>query len=73
MAKQKKEDTQVTKVGEGAQETTETVIPKGAIVDVAVTVVSLANDPFHKDGEEFEMAQRTAEQLQEKGWVKIKK
>jgi len=73
MAK-KKEEQEVTKVGEDVQEVvqTEFQVPKDAIIDVSVTVVSLAGDPYHKDGEEFQMAKRTAELLQERGWVKIK-
>jgi len=74
MAK-KKEDTDVTKVGEDVQEVvqTEFQVPKDAIIDEPVTVISLAGDPYHKNGEEFQMAKRTAELLALRGWVEIKK
>ena len=39
------------------------VINPGGIIDVAVTVVSLADDPYHKDGEEFQLGKKTAEEL----------
>jgi hypothetical protein len=50
----------------------EFIIPKGSQVDKAVTVISLQKDRYHKDGEEFEMAETTAKKLAEIGWVKIK-
>lgn len=72
MAKVKEKDTDVTKVGEDVVVQTEFEVPKDAIIDVSVTVESLSLDPYHKDGEEFQMAKRTAELLATKGWVKIK-
>jgi len=72
MRKAKKEEQEVTVVGEGVQEATEFVIPKDAVIDTAVTVVSLKGDPYHKDGDEFEIAKKTADMLVERGWVKIK-
>lgn len=72
MGKVKKEEQEVTLVGEGVQEPTEFVIPKDAVIDVAVTVISLNGDPYHKNGEEFQMAKKTAELRAEQGWVKIK-
>lgn len=75
----KKEETKVvvednvTKVGEGVENTEkELVIPPNAIVDVAVTVISQDADIYHKTGDEFQMGKKRAEELQEKGWVKIK-
>jgi len=73
MAKAKKEDTDVTKVGEDVIVQTEFQVPKDAIIDVSVTVISLPGDPYHKDGVEFQMAKRTAELLAVRGWVEIKK
>jgi len=76
MSKTKKEEKEVTVVGEDVKKeevvTTEFKIPKDAIIDVAVTVISLKDDPYHRDGEEFQLGKKTAELLAEKGWVKIK-
>jgi len=76
MAKKKEEikDENVTVVGQDVEviKQTEFVIPKDAIIDVSVTVISLAGDPYHKDGEEFQMAKRTAIEREKLGWVKIK-
>ena len=44
--------------------------PKG-IIDVAVTVIAVA-DPYHKEGTEFQLGKRTAEDLVKRGWVKFK-
>lgn len=76
MSKKQKEDKneEVTQVGEDVKvEQTEFSVPKGSIIDKAVTVISLDKDPYHKDGDEFQMAEKTAKLLEEKGWVKIKK
>lgn len=70
MAKKKEEEE--TKVGEGVIPSTEFKVPKDAIIDTAVTVVSLVADPYHKDGDEFQLARKTAEDLEKRGWVKIK-
>ncbi len=72
MGKVKKEETEVTKVGEDVVVQTEFTIPKDAIIDVSVSVVSLPGDPYHKDGEEFTLAKKTADLLVERGWVKLK-
>lgn len=72
MGKAKKEEQEVTKVGEDVHEQTEIIVPKESIIDVPVTVVSLKDDPYHKDGEEFQLAKRTAEDLVKRGWVKLK-
>ena len=71
MAKKNKEE--VTVVGEDVKpvEPVEFVVPEGAIIDKQVTVISLAS-PYHKEGEEFGCAERTAKILAERGWVKIK-
>lgn len=50
----------------------EIIIAPGAIIDVAVDVVSLDGDPFHKTGEEFQLGKKTAEELVKRGWVKLK-
>lgn len=73
MSKQKAED-EVTKVGEDVKVEQKEFKPgKDAIVDVAVTVISLEGDPYHKNGAEFQLAKKTANELAERGWVKIKK
>lgn len=71
MAKSKKEEGEVTVIGE-VSEPKELIVPPDAIIDVAVTVISLEADPYHKDGEEFQMGKKTAEELAKRGWVKIK-
>lgn len=74
MAKKKTDEKEeVTKVGEDVVkvEQTEFTVPKGSIVDLPVTVIAV-NDPFHKKDEEFQLGKKTAEELQERGWVKIK-
>lgn len=65
---------EVTKVGEDVKpvEKTEFEIPKNAVIDRLVRVISLPGDPYHKDGEEFDLAIKTAKLLEERGWVKIK-
>lgn len=72
MAKGKKEEGEVTKVGEDVIVQTEFEVPKDAIIDVSVDVISLPGDPYHKDGEVFPMAKRTADLLVSRGWVKLK-
>ena len=57
---------------EANEEQKEIVVPKDAIVDAPVTVVSLSGDPYHKDGEEFEVGKKTADELVKRGWVKLK-
>ena len=51
----------------------ELVIPSNAVIDVQVTVISKEKDPFHKTGEKFKMAKKTAELKEEAGWVEIVK
>lgn len=60
------------KVGIMDADTKEVSVPANSVIDVAVTVISLAGDKFHKDGEEFQMAKKTAEIMAERGLVKIK-
>jgi len=50
----------------------EFIIPKDATVDVPVTVISLAADPYHEDGAEFQVGKKSAERMVKNGWVSIK-
>jgi hypothetical protein len=73
MAKKKDEEKEATKVGEDVKvDQTELQIPKDAIVDSLVWVISLDGDVHHKTGDEFQMGRKTALMMQDLGRVKIK-
>lgn len=46
---------------------------KNASVDPTVKVEALERDPYHKTGTVFEAGKKKAEELEERGWVKILK
>lgn len=72
--KQDQSSDEVTVVGQDVKhdENKEFIVPANAVIDVEVIVISQESDPYHETGAEFGMGKKRAEQLQEKGWVKIK-
>ncbi len=48
-------------------------VRQGAEVNYLVTVVSNDKDPFHKNGAEWQCGEKKAAELEEAGWVTIKK